>query len=174
MKPEGLDEKDFIYLPPTDTWLIKNKRDMEKFVTKCADKIKMESSEIETNYMILLNVFIRIDERADYYQYFHSKNEIMHMSTEKEVALAAYWIVKYKPFRLKSISKEEDFYYNYKCTINEVIAAMLIISYLCEKIPKLKDYYTENKINTLVYDLLNRDISKEALIMYVESYIKEV
>ena len=174
MIPEKIDEKDFKYALPADEWFICRKREIEEFVKKCKNKAGLEGYEIEINYLLLSNVFIRIDERSDYYKYFHSKEEVMRMSLEKEVALTAYWITKYKPFCLKNVEQEEDFYYTYKCSISEVLATMLIVFFLCKRDASLKKYFTEKKINTLLYDLFNRDISKEAMIMYVESFVKIV
>ena len=171
MISENIDEKDFKYQLPSDEWLIKRKRELEKFVAICKEKANLNEYEIEINYLLLHNVFIRVDERADYFKYFHSETKSMTISQGKEAALEAYWIYKYKPFRLKSIAQEEEFYSLYKCTINEVIAAMLIIFFLCAEETKLKKYFNENKINTLIYDMFNRDISKEAMIMYVESFL---
>lgn len=174
MKPYALEEKDFKYSLPNENWFVDCRRHMDEFVSKLMNKVDFENYEIETNYIALGNVFIRLDERADYFLYFHSTDEPMHMSCEKEVALIAYWVVKYKPFRVKTITREEDFYCEYKCSISDVIAAMLIVSYLCEKNSDFKDFFTAKKINTLIYDLHNRDISKESMIMYVESFVKEV
>ena len=172
MIPENIDEKDFKYALPQDDWFISRKREIEQFVNKCKIKAGLERYEIEVNYLLLFNIFIRIDERSDYYKYFHSKEEVMKMSLEKEVALTAYWITKYKPFCLKNVKQEEDFYFTYKCTISDVLATMLIVFFLCKREPTLKNFFTEKKINTLIYDLFNRDISKEAMIMYVESFVK--
>ena len=172
MIPSCIKEKDFVYNLPSDAWIIEYKRNMEDFIAICKDRVDdLKDMDIEINYLMLFNVFVRIDERNDYFLYFHSKNVEMHMSCEKEAALVAFWIVKYKPFRIKDIQQEQEFYKNFRCTINEMIAALLMVFYVCTKVPSLMDYFTVEKIETLVYDLTNRDISKEALIMYVESFI---
>lgn len=123
---------------------------------------------------MLCSVAIRVDERKDYYKYFHSTKEAtMKISRSKEIALLAYWIVKYKPFRIKSMGAEEEFYCTYRCSFNEVFAAMMIASFLVEVKVVQPDFFTANKLNTMLYDLFNRDISKEAMIMYVESFIPD-
>lgn len=171
MKPACIEEKDFRYSLPSEEWIIGYKRKIEDFLAVSKTKADLDDFEVEINYLMLCNIFIRVDERDDYYLYFHSKEEIMHMSCDKEIALLAFWIVKYKPFRIKTITQEEQFYQEFKCTINELIAALLVVFYICDKIPSLKTYFDEKKINTFIYDLTNRDISKEAMIMYVESFI---
>ncbi len=171
MKPSNLGDNEFQYTLPSDEWLIDRKREMEEFIEACKAKAGLTDYDIEINYLVLCNIFIRIDERTDYYQYFHSKEGVMNMSRDKGAALLAYWIVKYKPFRLKTMEQEERFFFHYKCTINDVIAAMVIVFYLYEKDSGVKKYFTEDKIELMFYDFYNRDISKEAMIMYVESYI---
>ena len=170
MIPGDINEEDFKYQLPPNEWFIEQKRKLENSIKICKEKANLNDYEIEINYLLLLNIFIRVDERTDYFRYFHSETESMTISQEKEIALDAYWICKYKPFRLKSVDQEEEFYSFYRCSINEVIATMLITFFLCKKNSKLKKYFNENKINTLIYDMFNRDISKEAMIMYVESF----
>ena len=47
---------------------------------------------------LISEIYKRIDQRADYYLYFHSDPEKpMKMSQAKEIALMAFWILKYKP-----------------------------------------------------------------------------
>lgn len=171
MRPSCIDEKNFRYCLLSKEAVITNKREMEIFVTKLQKDLALEVYSIEVNYPLLCTVFIRVDERADYFMYFHSKEDAMHMSRGKEIALLAFWITKYKPFRLQTQKQEMDFFRNYRCSINEVIAVMLMASYLCKENAELKTYFSEKKINTLIYDMFNRDISKEALIMYVESHL---
>ena len=109
-----------------------------------------------------------------YYKYYHSTDDkVMKISRGKELALLVYWIVKYKPFRIRTITKEEEFYFKYRCSFNEMYAALSIVSFVIEKTSLSAEFFTKNKINTLIYDLFNRDISKEAMIMYVESFMSD-
>lgn len=171
MKPSCIEEKDFRYCLLSKQEVITDKREMETFVAKVKEALALDAYSIEINYPLLCTVFIRVDERADYFMYFHSKEDTMHMSRGKEIALQAFWITKYKPFRLNTAEQEMDFFRNYRCSVNEVIAVMLIASYLCRENPMLKTYFSETRIENLIYDMFNRDISKEALIMYVESHL---
>lgn len=173
MKSEKIDKTLFKYQLPSNEWLINKYTEFEEFLVKCKKKIEIEKYDIEINHVLLFNIFIRIDERKDYFMYFHSEKHIMHMSLGKEIALEAYWISKYKPFRIKNFNDEIEFVKKYRVSINDVIAAMLIIGFLIDKKIALDNYFTPKKINTLIYDLFNRDISKEAMILYVESFLKE-
>lgn len=173
MRPACIDEKNFRYRLLSKQTVITNKREMVTFVSKVRKDLSLDAYNIEINYPLLCTIFIRVDERADYFMYFHSRERAMHMSRGKEIALLAFWITKYKPFRLETQEQESDFFRNYRCSINEVIAVMLMASYLCKKDVTLKTYFSEKRINTLIYDMFNRDLSKEALITYVESHLPE-
>lgn len=173
MKPACISEEEFHYCLLSKEAVITSKREMDAFTDKVKEKLELDSYDIEINYPLLCTMFIRVDERADYFMYFHSKEEVMHMSRRKEIALQAFWISKYKPFRLRTVQQEAQFFRDYRCSINEVIAVMLMVGYLCEEDESLKMYFTAKKINTLIYDMFNRDISKEALIMYVDSYLPD-
>lgn len=173
MKSLNINEDDFRYFLPEDEWLVNKLIEFESFLTECKRILEIEEVEIEINYVLMMNVFVRIDERKDYFMYFHSENDSMHMSLGKEIALEAYWLSKYQPLRIKDFEKEIDFTKQFKVTISDVIAAMLIIAFLTEYDESLNSFFDEKRINTLVYDIFNRDISKEAMIMYVESFLKE-
>ncbi len=173
MKSEDIDDKLFRYQLPKEEWLLNKYTEFEEFLSECKKKIEIEEYDIEINSVLLINIFVRIDERKDYFMYFHSDKDIMHMSLGKEIALEAYWISKYKPLRIKNLENEIEFTKKYKVSISDVIATMLIIGFLIDKKYELDSYFTPKKINTLIYDIFNRDMSKEAMIMYVESFLTE-
>lgn len=173
MKSQKIAEEDFRYQLPKDEWLAKKIDEFEEFLEECKKKLEIEDLEIEINHVLLINIFVRIDERKDYFMYFHSEDDSMHMSLGKEIALEAYWISKYQPLRMKNFDDEIEFTKKFKVTISDVVAALLIIAFLIDKDEKLDEYFTEKKINTFIYDIFNRDISKEAMIMYVESFLDE-
>lgn len=174
MVPSSIKETDFRYQIPNEEEIISYKQDIDDLVREFIEKLEMDDYEVEVNYSLLCSIIVRVDERKDYYKYFHSTEDtVMRISRGKEIALLAYWIVKYKPFRIKNITYEEDFYCNYRCSFNEVFAAMLIVSFVAEETTFQGDFFTPAKINTMIYDLFNRDISKEAMIMYVESFISD-
>ena len=175
MIPRTILESDFRYELPPDEELIAQKHQFEDNINQVIKKLNIPEYQVDLNYPLLGSIIVRVDERKDYYKYFHSsEDQIMRISRGKEVALAAYWIVKYKPLRIRGIEAEERFYREFKCSFNEVFAAMLIISFVEEVSDCYDGFFTDGKISTLIYDLYNRDISKEAMIMYVESFVKEV
>lgn len=173
MRPSTISEQDFRYQLPDDEWLLNKYDEFVEFLSECKKKLELEEYDIEINHVLLFNIFIRIDERKDYFMYFHSEDDSMHMSLGKEIALEAYWISKYQPLRMKNYEDEIEFTKKYKVTISDVIAAMLMIGFLIDKNNELDEFFTPKKINTLIYDIFNRDISKEAMIMYVESFLTE-
>ena len=174
MVSPAIKDEDFRYQVPPEDILIEYKDKIANTVKQISSKLHLDDYDIEINLCLLNSIIIRIDERKDYYRYFHStETKIMKISRGKELALLAYWIVKYKPFRIRSIAKAEEFYCKYRCSFNEVYAAMSIVSFVVEKTTFQGDFFTSNKINTMIYDLFNRDISKEAMIMYIESFISD-
>ena len=175
MIPNTISENDFRYELLSDRELVSQKVQIEAYLDQVMKKLDISDFTVQLNYSLLGSILVRVDERKDYYKYFHSdEDQIMHISRGKEVALTAYWFVKYKPLRIHTIEAEERFYETFKCSINEVFAAMMIISFAEGVSSCCKGLFTDGKIRTLVYDLFNRDISKEAMIMYVESFLKEV
>jgi len=173
MKSPEIDEKNFKYELPEDEWLASKIEEFEEFLEWCKEKLELGEFELEINHVLLINVFVRIDERKDYFMYFHSEGNPMHMSLEKEIALEAYWLSRYQPVRIKKIEDEIRFTKSFRVTISDVIATMLIVAFLVDKKESLDEYFTEKRINALIYNMFNRDISKEAMIMYVEAFLDE-
>lgn len=95
----------------------------------------------------------------------------MKMSHEKELALWAYWVCKYKPIHFNNVNDDEHFFNNNGCTVSDAFAAYIIISAVCAKKRKKAKYFTESVVEDLYYDLANRDFSKEALISKVTDLI---
>lgn len=174
MIPQTINETEFRYQIPPEETFITEKRKIDDLLVQYVDLLCLGEYEIEVNQTLLANIIVRVDERKDYYKYYHStEKEVMQISRGKEIALLAYWIIKYKPFRIKGIENEEDFYNNFLCSFNEAFAALLIAGFVVEKESSQKALFTPTKISTMIYDFFNRDISKEAMIMYVESFIPE-
>jgi len=126
---------------------------------------------------LVSDIFKRIHQRSDYYTYFHTKpngGQPMVMAETKHTALMAYWVIKYKPLSLPLVFAD-DLYQTKCCTINEYFAAFCIFS-LAKKYPRVGDvntYFSPDNLNGIVYAFMHRDISKEAMILYVESLVDE-
>jgi hypothetical protein len=125
---------------------------------------------------LVSEIYKRIDQRADYYLYFHSDpEEPMEMSQAKEIALMAFWILKYKPLSLPA-NKANSLFHRKNCTINEYFVAYCIASCAVELSPRedIIDYFSPPNNDVIVYNFMHRDISKEAMIFYVESLLNIV
>ena len=101
--------ENFQYNPVTPEYLYEFtemfKENFEKFKKAEEEVLRNYSTEMRINYPVIYRIMERIDQRADYYLYFHSnQNHPMYMSQAKEVALFCYWLIKYKP-----ISFEESY-----------------------------------------------------------------
>jgi len=135
------------------------------------------AESIDYSTVLIMEIYRRINQRSDYYTYFHTKpngNEPMMMAETKHIALMAYWVIKYKPLSLPR-QRADDLYQKKCCTINEYFAVFCIFS-LVKKVPRIKDinaYFSPKNINNIVYTFMHRDISKEAMILYVESLVDE-
>jgi len=122
---------------------------------------------------LVYEIYRRIDQRADYYLYFHSDPDSpMEMSQAKELALMAFWVLKYKPLSLPAF-KANNLFLDKNCTVNEYFAVYCIASYAKEISPRndIMSYFSPQNINVLVYSFMHRDISKEAMICYVSSLL---
>ena len=115
---------------------------------------------------MLYRIIERVDQRRDYYLYFHSNHDhAMHMSQAKETALFCYWLIKYKPISFENGYEEFTFFSENGYTVNEFYAAFLLMSFITGLDEDNAKYFNETAISTLTYSLTNREISKEALIL---------
>jgi hypothetical protein len=130
------------------------------------------SDSIAYSIPLICEIYRRIDQRRDYYSYFHTKSEEMNMSQAKEVVLLAYWMLKYKPLSMASLNADELFERK-NCTINEYFAVFCIFALAkrCSPRKDIDDYFSPRNLDNLVYTFMHRDISKEAMICYVESLL---
>lgn len=132
------------------------------------------STDFRINTPMLYRIIERIDQRKDYYLYFHSNKEYaMKMSQTKEIALFCYWLIKYKPIAFSNAYEEFNFFDAHGYTVNEMYAAFLLMSFVIGLEEDNIKYFSEEAIFTLTYSLSNREISKEALILYIESFLTE-
>ena len=155
------------YSPLEDQELIDGadtlERAWEEFVRKYE---KTEHKEFTVNNEHLMDIVTRVDQRKDYYHYFH-KIDDGHLIEFKEVALECFWIVKFKPFLMASPSAN---LYGWE---NEFFALRRILSILHKEMPRLNRkfrYPSEQFLANFAYSLKYRDISKEAMIDFVASF----
>lgn len=132
---------------------------LEKFI-----EFKQVSGDVVVNPAIIGKICERIDQRKDYFMYYHSEEgNVMHMSHEKEIALWTYWVCKYKPVHFAKRSDDSLFFTLNGCTLSDAFAVYLMISVVCDNKPKRAKKFTPDRINDIFYDFTNRDFSKEAV-----------
>lgn len=119
--------------------------------------------EYDINERNLIEVIVRVDKRKDYYNYFHDLNSI---SEFKETALLCFWIIKLKPF---TILKKDSVLRN---STNEMFSLYLIFGIIKRRLDMLNktfSYPPERYIKDIIYSFKYRDLSKEAMILLVDS-----
>ena len=118
----------------------------------------------------VMAVISKVDQRKKYFEYFHK----LEMSEYKEAALICFWYMKLKPICVHSKQQSVR-----ECgafeAINEKLAVYYIIKTLKRMLKlnrkdiKIIDSLPEKYLQELIYSFAYRDISKEALILLVES-----
>lgn len=172
MIPENIDEKDFKYNPLTSEMKKILYDELLDLIEDFLEYMKIKG-DICVNRAVIGRICDRVDQRKDYFLYFHSTDEeVMHMSHEKEIALWVYWLCKYKPIRFKAIEDEEVFFINNGCTISDAFAVYLMLSIVCANNSLKCTVFTPNKIEELCYDFINRDFSKEAVMARINDLIE--
>lgn len=144
----------------------KHKRVIESFI----EHNKYDAKNIYINEKAVMAIMAKVDQRRKYFEFFHGLN----MSEYKETALTCFWYIKLHP--ICAVGKdifEHDI--KYIDSVNEKLAVYYIIVTLkamlqnegmpTERIDELPKEY----IKELIYSFTYRDISKEALILLIES-----
>ncbi len=175
MIPRNINKKDFFYWPSSSydirNFLIK----FDEYITLFCNRLKIEKESIFYNSPLIIDIHKRIDQRRDYYHYFHSESgAVTEMSQTKEMALICYWITKYKPL-FQEKEAMEDYYSQNHCTINEMFALFMIKSYVLgvyegKEGEKLSFFNPDNNY-VIIYNFMHRDMSKESFILYVTSLL---
>lgn len=172
MRPANIDEKDFIYTPLSPE---EKKESYDELKDLLDDFIKFMKikEDVSINRAIIARICERIDQRKDYFLYYHSKpDDIMHMSHEKEIALWVYWLCKYKPVRFKTMRDDEVFFTNNGCTVSDAFAVFLMLSIVCTNNPQKTSCFHPDRIDDFFYDFVNRDFSKEAIMARINDLIE--
>jgi hypothetical protein len=170
------DRDGFLYarLPPEE--MLQHLEEFEALLADFNSTFRGKFDGYTYSIPLVSEIYKRIDQRADYYLYFHSDpKKPMEMSQAKEIALMAFWILKYKPLSLPTI-KANSLFRRKNCTINEYFAMYCIASCARELSPRtdIVAYFSPKNNDIIVYNFMHRDISKEAMIFYVDSLLNIV
>lgn len=179
-KTEEITVRD-LYKPLSSEIATEKMNKLQDMLNSFLNKSTLDRVDIEYDDALLLKTILRIDQRSDYFVYFHSNInkdgtiEIDEMSQYKQIALLCFWIIKYKPLRIKDMNKKLTYYKHNHCTVNEAFAAYIFISQINKaKIisKKQKEYYmSKSYITDLFYKFMHHDISKEAMIFSLTSVV---
>ena len=159
--------KSYKYVAPTSKELYETLsvvlEALKIYITKTGD---LQLTDIEADPILLTESFVRINKRKDYFTIFHDDT---HMNEVKETALLVYWLLKFKPFRVKDENTQMHKKYRH---INEAFSLFLIYSVLKQesKCHKNVAFHISKEYNDkLMYAFRYWDISKEAVMLVLES-----
>lgn len=124
---------------------------------------------IQDNYYIDENVIsvieIKVEQRKEYFKKFHKSK----LTVFQEIALICFWIIKLHPISFLSISPDDSF----DKLINEKFSLYIIMSFFRKLLPKnsnkVSEVFFPEYMKELIYTFYYRDISKEAMIILVET-----
>ncbi len=151
--------------------LEKVKEDFAKYVNSIKDFLSQNQCDMEQDGIywdenVIFSISSKVDQRRDYFKYFHQ----LDMSEYKETALIAFWVIKLQPLQMRH---GED--HKALSSINEKLALYFILSILRGILQRkgepttVLDSLPLPYVKELVYSFRYRDLSKEALILLVES-----
>ena len=125
---------------------------------------ELSSADVFINKRSLVEVVERVSKRKYYFEVFH---KLPHISEFKETALYVFWVTKLKPF---TVTNENS---KLCASVNELFAVHMVLSTFEKVKNDLKidsfSYPTEALISDFVYGLKYQDLTKEALVIYVEA-----
>lgn len=126
----------------------------------------LELEDIDYDFALLAEALIRIDKRKDYFVIFHDETD---MNEVKEAALLAYWIIKFKPFRIKN--GDIEIHKKYR-QINEAFAVFILYSVIKEEAERTQNmnFNISKEYNQkIMYAFKFWDLSKESIMLVAES-----
>jgi hypothetical protein len=165
------DTEGFVYTELPEDVMLERLGEFEALLNDFSSVHKGSFGDITYSIPLIFEIYKRIDQRADYYLYFHSDLEKpMEMSQPKEIALMVFWILKYKPLSL-SVFMANNLFKDKNCTVNEYFAAYCLFCCAKETSSRIDidSYFSPKNIDNIVYNFMHRDISKEAMILFVDS-----
>lgn len=174
-------EENFYYKGLSPEEKQRNMNYIQALLDKFIEVSKLDRKYIGTNDIALHDIVTRIDQRKDYYQYFHSEIltgdlDIRTISQVKQIALLCFWLIKYKPFFITDVDISNNYYKEWRCTVNELFAVYIFITFAYKHSPDKihRKYYKSKKFKEeLAYCFAERDLSKESLILLLASIVHQ-
>ena len=121
------------------------------------------SKEVDINLRNLSEVVSRTYKRKEYYRYFHNISKVSEL---KETALTCFWLIKLKPFTVLNNDSPLRLSANEKFSLNLILSQIKYFLDLKGKEFKMPD---KSFIQDALYSFKYRDLSKEAMILFVDS-----
>lgn len=166
----SMESKNFKYQPLKEDELLIRWEKHKKIIESFIKENQFDCEKIYINEKAVMAVIAKVDQRRKYFEYFHG----LRMSEYKEGALICFWYVKLHPICAvsKDILQNDMKVFN---SINEKLAVYYLLVTLksmlkqqgmsTEKVDSLPRVY----LKELMYSFTYRDLSKEALILLIES-----
>ena len=176
MIPSCVAQEDFVYNEPPDERVLLFVKEFDTLLKTFNEKTGIGEEDYCCCLPSIIDIYYRIDQRRDYYLYFHSEEEetaLMHEA--KEAALLCYWIIKYKPLYQVGEVRDE-FHHSEFCSVNEIFALFVLQSFMTERVGRLKrrkvrSFFKEFSHN-IKYEFMHRDMTKESIMLYVYSLLE--
>lgn len=154
------------YLSPEEEALKNKSNGLIKQFSKYARSVGLNPENVCIQRTLLPRIILRVDKREGYFIVFHDQTLINEI---KQSALVAYWILKLKPFMVKT--KDPKMSHKY-CRINEGFAAFYLLSAFKQYARRKGNIVTElsgRLIDELMYAFTYWDLSKESGILIAET-----
>jgi hypothetical protein len=126
--------------------------------------------KVGVSLRLLIDVIVRVDKRKVYYIYYHD----MKINECKQVALYAYWLLRFRPFFIYDRRLESN---RLGYCINELFAIFLIFAVLRKLYDINNIPFDSTDKNSYCYKLLYnfrfRHISIDEMILLIDSITKD-
>lgn len=154
------------YLSPEEQVLKDKSNELIKQFSKYAESEGLSPENVCIQRTLLPRVILRVDKREGYFIVFHDQT---HINEIKQAALVAYWILKLRPFMVKTDDPELSHKY---CRINEGFAMFYLLSAFKQYARRKGNAVTElsdRLIDEVKYAFTYWDLSKESCILIAET-----
>lgn len=158
------------YIPLKDSELNAVWEKHKAFIEGFLYSNKIDAEHVFIDHDAVMSVIVKVDQRRKYFNYFHQ----LEMSEYKEAALNCFWYIKFKPLSLgpRDFARSHPDVYN---SLNEQLGVYIIFVTLRAMLKAKKlserplDAISRKYVNELVYSFTYRDLSKESIILLVET-----